>query len=199
MVTEQETPGYAPPPQPRSGGARNALLLGLAAFVAGIGATAYAVHSWRPAADLLTNTQPIIVPPAPQEATPQQPQPAMQAVPSLPAVDPMAEIAIAQAIHASAIWQVRTPPQRHDGFRSRLTHQAHATSVTKVRRCGDYATGGEFLHTVSPHAAGSLIRPYRGAGGSGSRCSTTHTCECAHQPSGKFLDGFLGKELEHHP
>lgn len=94
MVTEQETPGYAPPPQPRSGGARNALLLGLAAFAAGIAATAYTVHSWRPAADLLTNTQPIIVPPAPQQATPDQPQPPLRAIPSLPAVDPMAEIAI---------------------------------------------------------------------------------------------------------
>jgi hypothetical protein len=93
MVTEQETQGYAPPPQPRASGARGALLLGVGAFLAGIAATAYAVHSWRPAADLLTNPQPIIVPPAPQPAQPREQQ-AMRAMPSLPAVDPMAEVAI---------------------------------------------------------------------------------------------------------
>lgn len=95
MVTEQEAQPYSAPPlqqQPR-GGARNALLLGVIAFLGGIAATAYAVHNWRPAADLLTNPMPIIVPPAPQ-AQQQQPQTSMQAAPSLPAVDPMAEAAI---------------------------------------------------------------------------------------------------------
>ena len=89
MVTEQEAQGYPPPPQ-RPGGARNALLLGGVAFLAGIAATAYTVHAWRPAAELLTDRTPIIIPPAP---VPQQQQP-VQAVPSLPPVDPMEEAGI---------------------------------------------------------------------------------------------------------
>lgn len=91
MVTEQDAQPYsAPPQQQRSGAARNALLLGGVAFLVGVGAMAYTVHAWRPAADLLTNPLPIIVPPAPQT---QQQQP-MRATPSLPVVDPMAEAAI---------------------------------------------------------------------------------------------------------
>lgn len=93
METEQEAQPHSVPlphERQRSGSARNALLLGGIAFLVGVGATAYTVHSWRPAADLLTNPMPIIVPPAPQV----QQQPPVRAVPSLPTVDPMAEAAI---------------------------------------------------------------------------------------------------------
>lgn len=78
---------------PRSGGARRAMLLGVVAFVAGAGATAYAVHSWRPAADFLTKQTPILAAPVqPQPAVPQAQAGGPDA--SLPAVDPMAEAAI---------------------------------------------------------------------------------------------------------
>ncbi|MGH6781790.1 MAG: hypothetical protein ACREB5_06770 [Sphingomonadaceae bacterium] len=94
VVSEHDVQQVAAPVSaPRPGGAKRGLLLGAVAFVAGVGATAYAVHSWRPAAEFLTTQTPILVAPPPQQQTAQSPQ-AAAPTPSLPAVDPMAEAAI---------------------------------------------------------------------------------------------------------
>ncbi|OHT18420.1 hypothetical protein BHE75_00391 [Sphingomonas haloaromaticamans] len=100
MAHRMEEPGTEHEAQPapatvtmeRQRGRGPSLLLATTAFVLGAGITAYAVHSWRPAAELLT-----------QPADPAQPPiveapPPPQAAPSLPLIDPMAQAAIDQRV-----------------------------------------------------------------------------------------------------
>lgn len=87
MTTEQEA--QAAPVVPRPSGAKRALLLGGVTFLIGVGAAAYTVHAWHPAAEFLTAGLETSAQPAPTTtSTP------LAVVPSLPATDPMAEAAI---------------------------------------------------------------------------------------------------------